>query len=301
MTRRPSPTDRRDAIDRRIDRALPSTSTDCLEPAREQMAAFADRWYGRLVSASFEAGLADDSGPGATAAETGAAVTGAAAAVELLRGYCSLRHALLLRDGDDGPRERLGSVTPRLLAGDYLFAAAFERLGEADGSGPSDGLSPRSDSEFETLARTAERSIEAMAARDRRPTAIDDYASLIADTAGELGWWAARTGAILAGVPADRIGSVAAVGRAASVHRQLRHVLDPTDVPGPVTPFPGVESADPTPARDELRRRAERRRDETAAAIESLPAAIDAAPLHPLVRADRGTTNGSPDGTDRNR
>ncbi|ELZ12161.1 farnesyltranstransferase [Halovivax asiaticus JCM 14624] len=280
-------TDRRAAIDQSIEHALPSDPTGCLAPADAQMDAFEDRWYGRLVFVSAAAGQAGDVSAGdvpdsttrAAFGDETASTVGAAAAIELLRGYCSLRYALLLRDGDD---RSLESVTPELLSSDYLFAAAFERLGD---SVASDDDTARLESCFETLAGTAERSIEAMATDERQPPSPDAYADVIEETAGALGWWAARTGAVLAGVPPVHRQTIASIGRAASVHRQLRHVLDPSAVPGPVTPFLGVECDGSAPGDDDLRRRAEKRRDEVLTAIESLPAPIDATALRSLVRA----------------
>ncbi|AGB15329.1 hypothetical protein Halru_0702 [Halovivax ruber XH-70] len=280
-------TDRRAAIDQSIEHALPSDPTGCLAPADAQMDAFEDRWYGRLVFVSAAAGQAGDAPAGdvpdsttgaAFGDETGS-TAGAAAAIELLRGYCSLRYALLC-DGDD---RSLESVTPELLSSDYLFAAAFERLGD---SVTSDDDTARLESCFETLAGTAERSIEAMATDVRRSPSPDAYADVIGETAGALGWWAARTGAVLAGSSTGHRQTIASIGRLASVHRQLRHVLDPSTVPGPVTPFPGVECDGSAPGDADLRRLAGKRRDEVLTAIESLPATIDATALRSLVRAD---------------
>jgi len=289
MTRNTDSTDRRAAIDRLIERALPSDSTGCLAPVDAQMDAFEDRWYGQLVVASTAAGRAGDSAASDVSGSTTGDATesaldegsaGAAAAIELLRGYCSLRYGLLLRDGDE---RSLESVTPELLSSDYLFAAAFERLGEPV---TSDGDTARLESCFETLAGTAERSIEAMATYERQSPSLAAYADVAEETAGALGWWAARTGAVLADVATDHRQTIASIGRLASVHRQLRHVLDPSAVPGPVTPFPGVECDGSAPGDDDLRRLAGTRRDEVLTAIESLPATIDATALRSLVRLD---------------
>lgn len=188
-------------VDEIMESALADADVDCLAPARAAVFEAEDRWYGDLLLAVH--GAADGDGPPPLPA---------AASIELLRAYCRVRADLLVRvdeadAGDEG-------ATPALLAGDYLYAAAYATL---------DGVrADRRRGCFDVLSDVSETVIEAFAAV--RPAEVDsgeEFCSLVDRTAGALGAGAAALGATLAGADGDRRDSLAAVGRDLAAVRYL--------------------------------------------------------------------------------
>lgn len=261
MSQEHSVVKRREAIERRVDSVLEPANQDGLTVARTIMDTFEDRWYGQLLIHSYE-----------SIAETPDTemVRSAATAIELFRGYCRLRSKLLIQAADEPSRSVARNVTPALLAGDYLYSSAYSTLGEV--------TSPRLAECFDTLTRLSETIVEAYSFNFARSTpSTVSHTSFVDETAGLLGRGAATVGATLAEVDRSRHGRFATLGRGFSTDRQIRHLLDGDAVPGQTVPFPSA------PDEDELRRHAERRRDEAVRALDSLSSFADTSPLRTLV------------------
>lgn len=236
----------RTRIGRRIEAALDSDPRDGLATAREIMDERDERWYGLLLALSYDA-VAEppDVEP----------VVPAAAAIELLGGYCRLRGELLVQFDDTIAHSVTRDPTAALLAGDYLHSAAYSTLGAVD--------HPLLGDCFETLTTVSGRIVEAFGARYTRsvpPTT--GHGSSVDETAGTLGEGAAVIGATLAGVDDALRDTFATLGRGLATSRQIRRALDPEATTLPVVP----------PDHDEqrLRQHARRRRGDTDRALADL-------------------------------
>ncbi|WP_135820155.1 polyprenyl synthetase [Halostella litorea] len=261
MTEHPPRPDPRAAIDRRIDAALAPDRGPGLASARAAVEGFDDRWYGRLAIRSHAAAAGADGpdpGPAPDAARS------AAAAVELLRGYCRVRGELLCRVEDDASP---ADVRSALLAGDVLYAAAYSSLGRLD-AGSADAC-------FEPLVAASETVVETFAASHARPTTADRR-DLFDGTAGALGRGAAAIGAALAGADADRRDRFAALGHDLGTARGIRSALGPD-----LSAVPAAPEADERA----LRRHAANRLAEATRACRDLPPAVDTVHLRPAFEA----------------
>lgn len=254
MTDAHAPGDHRSAIDRRLEAVVESADAAGLPAVATVLAECDDRWYGRLLLRSYES----------TAGSPPEAALSAAAAVELLRGYCRLRSRLLDRGDADDARAGPPAPTASLLAGDFLFTAAYSEL---DGADHVRGRAP-----FETLVDVSQTVVEALAARSVGPTSPESELAPIDGTAGALGEGAAVVGARLAGVDGRWRDHFATLGHGLAVGRAVQRALDP-DADG----FHLV----PDPDERRLRRYADRRLAAADDALDEL-SAIDVARLRPL-------------------
>ncbi|AQL42132.1 hypothetical protein BV210_05135 [Halorientalis sp. IM1011] len=200
---------RRAKIDARIETALDATDEDGLAVARETVDAAEDRWYGQLVLATYDATVER---------RDTSVILPAAAALELLQGYCRLRGELLVQLTERGAHSLTHDPTEALLAADYLYTAAYSTLGSAE--------HPRIHEGFETLTEILESITGAFAttyAGSSRPV----EPRFFEETAGSLGEGAAVVGATLAGVDDARRERFRAFGRGASTARRIDRALDP--------------------------------------------------------------------------
>lgn len=245
-------------IDRRLEAAFEPLDGARIPVARATMEGDDDRWYGELLvraNASVTGSVDDGS------------VLPAAAAVELLGGYCRLRSELLVELADDAANSVPPDPSRALLAGDYLYSAAYAALGDVDD--PARGAC------FETLTRVSSRIVATFGRSSGQSMAAQaDFRTLVDGTAGTLGEGAALLGATLAGVDDAHRDGFATLGRGLGTARQLRRTL--ASEPGSVR-IPAPRSDDPT-----LRRHAERRVAEAEDALRELSAVADVTRLRPL-------------------
>ncbi|WP_225336453.1 polyprenyl synthetase [Halomicrobium urmianum] len=244
----------RSAVDRRLEAAVESADRTGLSAARAVLTECDDRWYGRLLLRSYES-VAGSASAGA--------VQSAAAAIELFRGYCRLRSELLDRAESGAARSPSRDPTRSLLAGDYLYSAAYSELNAVDHA--------RSGACFETLSTASSRVVEAFASHYVEP-ASNSGRTLVDDTAGALGEGAAVVGATLAGVDGRWRDHFATLGHGLAVGRAVQRALEP-----------GAEGfhlvSDPDERR--LRQYADRRLAAADDALDEL-SAVDVARLRPL-------------------
>ena len=199
---------RRAKIDSRIETALTAADEDGLAVARETVEAFDDRWYGQLVLGAYDATVER---------RDTAVILPAAAAVELLRGYCRLRGELLVQLTERGAHSITRDPTTALLGADYLYTAAYSTLGSID--------HPDLDSGFATLTSVLESITGAFATVEGTPTDGSDQIHGIEQTAGGLGEGAAVLGTTLAGVAEADEERFRALGRGASTARRIDRAL----------------------------------------------------------------------------
>ena len=203
MSDPPLPPGDRDAVERRIDAAFDQASGATLPAARAAVTDAEDRLHGGILVRSHESlsGGADRS-----------TVVAAAAAVELLWGYCRLRTELLARSpdaSDDSPDD----ATPALLAGDFLYSAAHAALGEAD--------DPAAVACFETVTTVSKRVVEALSAA--ATASPPERQRIVAEEAvGALGAGSALLGATLADCPGPYEDSFETLGSALAAARWAR-------------------------------------------------------------------------------
>ncbi len=208
----------------------------CSELVRPELRAAVDRlhpWPRRMAGFSFGwcdvdgVPTADGGGKGvrqalailsaeAVGAPVGTAVTGAVA-VELVHAF-SLMHDDIM-DGDEVRRSRAAvwkayGTGPAVLAGDALFALAFETVANAAGS--QGGAAIRLISAASTeLVRGQAEDIEF----ERRPwcgphaVTLDEYRTMAQHKTGALLACAAAIGAVSAGAPPQLVSTLSAVGR----------------------------------------------------------------------------------------
>lgn len=166
-----------------------------------------DRWYGRLAVRTFEA----------TAGETATRsdVRTVAAGLSLLRAYHERRTALVV-DRDGGGEVPAHHLNRSLLAGDYLFAAAFGALESIDG--------PRRSRCFEVLVEAACSLVTGTARHGlRSDPSTDELLAYAEATAGALGAAATHVGTTLAGAEPGRL---AEFGRYAATARRLERIRE---------------------------------------------------------------------------
>ncbi|QCC57991.1 polyprenyl synthetase [Natrinema thermotolerans] len=206
MTRELSLSERRDAIDERLEGTLETARGDYLLPARTAVVDRDDRWYGQLVA------LVANS---VTDAPDSPSILRAATAMELFRGYSLLRERLLARLDTPGTEAVAWESNAALLAADYLQTAAYSMLGSLEGTAGGACI--------ERLATVSERLVETLADADfdSQPTPAA-YRSFVDGTAGALGRGAADIGATLAAVDDRQRGRFETVGRGGSVERRIR-------------------------------------------------------------------------------
>lgn len=248
----------RSAIESRLESALDGADSDGLALARETVDAADDRWYGQLVVGAYRS-LADRS-------DADRALP-AAAAAELIRGYCRLRSELLVHLTDRRRHAFARDEAAALLAGDYLYTGAYSALAAVDG--PSDGDC------FETLTDTLESVSGAFAASYVETGGpAPDRVAFVERTAGRIGEAAAVLGAQLAGADDRHRDPLARAGRRFAAARTVRRALDRE--PGSATV---VVSKRPPERLDEY---ATRRRNEGRRALAALPSSADPSPLRRL-------------------
>ncbi|WP_436907743.1 hypothetical protein [Halosimplex marinum] len=251
----------RSAIEARLESALDGPGEDGPSVAREAVDAADDRWYGRLVGGAYRS-LADGPDPDR--------VVPAAAAVELLRGYCRVRSELLVDLAGAGPRALGRDEVAALLAGDHLPAAAYATLTAADDPAVEDCV--------ETLTDAFGAVAVAFATTFVEPTEPSpDPAAAVERTAGRIGECAVVLGARLAGADERHRDPVARAGRCFATARAVRDAFG--DGAGPAT----VAVAE-LPA-ERLDDYAARRRADGYRALGELPSPVDASPLRRLAGA----------------
>lgn len=250
--------DYRAEIDRRLEAALEPEIGDRIPMARATIAADDDRWYGRLLVRSYGS-VTDTMDP--------EALLSAAAAIELLRAYCRLRRELLVQIADDLAHSLTREPASALLAGDFLYSAAYSALGESDHA--SLGAC------FATLTRVSERMVEAFGSGYVQSASTPaNRLALIDETAGALGAGAAVIGATLAGVDSPHREDFATLGRGLAAGRQNRRTFGS-----------GAESirvVSPEPDERQIRRHARRRLAEADEALSALSSVADVSRLRPL-------------------
>jgi geranylgeranyl pyrophosphate synthase len=210
-----------------------------------------DRWYGQLVVTVYDS-LSDR--------QDREDVLPYAAAVELLRGYVRLRSRLLVTLTDKHAHSLTLDPTVALLAGDYLYTAAFSSLRSRSDFSLGDC--------FEILTTVLESITEAFARTYTAAGSTDhDQAKFLDDTAGSLGEGAAALGATLAGADEPVRRYCERLGRGLSTARQINYVLDTDPTEAMVVP--------PTFFESQFRRYAEQRRDDAAQALDTLSETVD--------------------------
>ncbi|WP_167837401.1 polyprenyl synthetase family protein [Halosimplex halophilum] len=245
----------RSAVEARLEAGLSGPDGDAPALAREAVDAADDRWYGRLVGGAYRS-LADGPDPDR--------VVPAAAAVELLRGYCRIRRDLLVQFADRCPHSSTRDEVAALLAGDHLAAAAYSTLTAVDDPAVGDCVGPFADA-FEALTG-------ALATTFAEPVgpALDPVAS-IERTAGRIGECAAVLGGRLAGAGDRRLDGLTRAGRCFAAARAARAARERDGRSAAV-------AAPELPA-ERLDDYAARRRTDGYRALGDLPPTVDASPL----------------------
>jgi len=210
-----------------------------------------DKWYGQLVVTVYES-LSDRPG--------GGNVLPAATAIELLRGYVRLRSRLLITLTDKHAHSLTLDPTAALLAGDYLYTAAFSSLRSGPDSSSGDC--------YEILTTVLETLTDAFARTDTTAESTEhDQEKFLDETTGSLGEGAAALGATLAGADESVRRYCERLGRGLSTARQINYVLkiDPSEAM--VVP--------PTFDESQLRQYAEQRRNDASQALDTLSETVD--------------------------
>jgi len=243
----------------RIDHHLESVLSDAdeagLSLVREVLHEPGDRWYGQLVVNTYVS-VTDTGDP-----ET---VIPAAAGVELLRAYVRLRSRLLVTFADKHTHSFTLDPTSALLAGDYLYSAAFSSLGSVPDTPSSDC--------FEILTSVLESITQAFARAYTPAGSADcDQAVFLDETAGSLGEGATVLGATLAGLDESNQQYFEQLGQGLSTARQIDCILD------------GIQSEAlivlPELDESQLQAHTERRRDDANQAFDVLSETFDVASL----------------------
>lgn len=242
------------AIETRLESALRGTDSDGFALARETVEDAEDRWYGQLVAGTYRS-LTDRSDTDRVAS--------AAAAVELIRGYCRHRSELLVQLTDRYPHAFTRDEVAALLAGDYLSTGAYSALDGADYDC------------FETVTDTLEAVSGAFAATYGETTeSPPDRVALVERTAGRIGEAAGVLGARLADADERQMDALARAGRCFATARTIRRARD--HEPG------SAMVAVPELRAEGLDDRAARRREEGHRALATLPSSADPSPLRRL-------------------
>lgn len=250
----------RRGLETRLESAARSLGGSGTALSRDAVERSDDRWYGELVARSY-----------LTVNETSShdveRVVPAAAAIELLRGYCRLRCDLCNRAAAETAHSSTRDTTAALLAGDHLYSSAYSSLDAVEHNRLNDC--------YEVMTDVSGTIVEAFgAAYDRSPSSADN-ATFVDETAGALGRGATVLGATLADGGPDSRDRVAVLGRGYSTARGIRRLLDADASLAPASP--------PDLREDRLRRHAAQRRDEADRALASLSGDVDAEPLRSLV------------------
>lgn len=253
MTKRMTDTDpvHPPKIERHFEQVL--SNADKINPplVRDVLQESPDRWYGQLVVSVYDS-LSDR--------QDREAVLPAAAAIELLRGYVRLRSRLLVTLTDKHAHSITLDPTAALLAGDYLYTAAFSSLRSVP--------DPSSGDCFKILATVLETITEAFAHTYTPTESIDyDQAMFLDDTAGSLGEGATALGATLADIEKPVGQHYERLGRGLSTARQINYVLDTDPTEAMVVP--------PTFDASQFRMYAEQRRDDAIQALDTLSGIVD--------------------------
>ncbi|QLH84645.1 polyprenyl synthetase [Halosimplex pelagicum] len=200
----------RSAIESHLESALDGVDGDGLALARETVEAAEDRWYGQLVAGAYR------SLPGRP--DTDRAVP-AAAAVELVRGYCRLRSELLVQLTDSRPHAFTRDEVAALLAGDYLYTGAYSALAAADRPDRGDCFETVTDA----LEAVSGAFVDTYVGTGELPP---DRVALVERTAGRIGETAAVLGARLADADDRHLDPIARAGRSFAAARTIRRALD---------------------------------------------------------------------------
>lgn len=260
-------------IEARLRENLGVADSGCLSVAVETVHEPTDRLYGQLVAGTYTAlaGTSDlDS------------VLSAAAAVELLRGYLSVRSRML------APHDktfRFGEVEfdRALLASDYLYTTAFSVLTSSTDSG--------AEPQIEVLADSVETMVQGLA-RTYTPAGGGpvDPGAFIDDTVGSIGSGAVLLGATLANGPDFDRSLFDRFGRSVTASRYIDEILHSGS--GEVVLPPVVNVVD-------LYLHAEERRHDAMAALDGLAKGNDVSALRSFLedsreadRTDGGGNNG---------
>lgn len=254
-------------IDRQLESVLSDTEEAGLPLVREVLQEPRDRWYGQLVGHAYVS-LTDTRDP-----ET---VLPAATGVELLRGYVRLRNRLFVTLSGKGTHSLTLEPAPALLAGDYLYTAAFTSLRSIPDVPSSDC--------FEVLTTVLETITDAFSrVYTSAESAGYDPATFLDETTGSLGKGAAVLGATLASVDDLHRRHFARFGRGLSTVRQVDRVLE-------VNPKEAMVDL-PTVDESQLRIHAQRRQDDADRALDALSKATDVTGLRAFTESNENRAN----------
>lgn len=248
-------------IERHLEQVLSDADEASLPLVRDVLQESPDRWYGQLVVSVYDS-MSDR--------QDREVVLPAAAAIELLRGYARLRSRLLVVITDKHAHSLTLDPTAALLAGDYLYTAAFSSLRSVPDSSPGNC--------FEVLTEVLETITETFV-HTYTPTESTEYGqgTVLDEMAGSLGEGAAALGATLAGIDDPTCQHCERLGRGLSTARQISYVLDTDPSDALVVP--------PTFDESEFRMYAERGRDDAAQALDRLSESVDVTSLRTFAEA----------------
>jgi len=238
---------------------------ESLAVARRTVEAPDDRWYGRLVAAAHDA-AADRPRPDGV-------LLPAAVSVELLRGYCRLRTALLADASSPGDGPLGVDRSAALLAGDYLHASAFREVGSL----PDPSVSGTGYEALSDALESVRAGLDAAFAGPDAPGPAAGPASLVERTAGSLADAAVRLGVSLAGADRSTATDLARAGRDLATARGLRQLRDAVHRAAVEFPF-AVDDATVREAADDRRADATRR-------LRALRGDLDVGSVRHLARA----------------
>lgn len=257
-----------DALDARVGAVIDGNPVpdgdETLAAARAAVDVRDDRWYGRLAVAARDSVVGED---GHEAAAEREGVAPVATAVELVRGYGRLRADLLSALHGDAEVTLAADHSTALLAGDYLHAAAFQRLHSV----PVDSAPACVEALTGALG-----SVRATfdAASDRAGSGRQSEQPVVDGTAGCVGGVAATLGGVVAAADDREVDALAAAGRALATVHATASLLDAEDAVT-LVPAHAVEES-------RLRASAHECQESAARALASLPASVDADELEAL-------------------
>jgi len=256
-------------IEEQIKRVLRDTDKVDLPLVSNVLQESRDRWYGQLAVSAYDS-LSEH--------EDDEDILPVAAAIELLRESVRLRSRLFVTLTNEHPHSLTLEPTAALLAGDYLYTAAFSSLRSVPDA--------RSGDCFEILTAVHE-TITGRFARTYTPakSGESDKAVFLDETVGSLGEGAAVLGGTLAGLDQPNHRHVERLGGELSVARQSRLILEAD--PGEATVVP------PTIDQAQLRALAKRRQEHANRALDALSATVDVTRLRELAEATTGVQDGA--------
>ncbi|GAB7010732.1 HalOD1 output domain-containing protein [Halorubrum trueperi] len=253
-------------IERHIDQVLGDVDKFGLPLVRDVLQEPRDRWYGQLMISVYDS-LSDN--------QNSETVLPAAAAIELLRGSVRLRSRMLVTLTDNHTQTLTQEPTTALLAGDYLYTAAFSSLHSVPDSRVGDCFKL-----LTTVLRTITETFAYTYTSDR--STDDGPTTFLDETAGSLGEGAAALGSILAGTDERNRRHVVQFGHGLSIERQINHILDADPNEAMVIP--------PTFDEAQFRMHAERRRDDANQALDALSKSADVTHLRGFSEATADTS-----------